>query len=347
MLQLGYKAGPEQYPPTDLLDYAIAAERAGFDSIDVSDHFNPWSEAGQASFTWTWLGAAAAKTERIHMGTGVTCPILRYHPSIIAQAAATLDAMIPGRVYLGVGTGEALNEYAASGEWPGYIERQERLAEAIALMRALWSGKEVTHEGRFYRTRKARLFTPPTRTIPIYVSALVPPSARFAGKHGDGLFTVGGKSPDIYKQIVQEFEAGARSAGKDPSTMPRCIELNAAYTGDTQAAIESMLKYWAGTFVPALFDQKIYTPKMSEQNGEVVGPDTVKKMVCISPDPEDHIKQAQQFIDVGFTHLFFHSAGPDQHGFIEGYARDVLPKLRERNHTDERRLAAAAGGRSA
>ena len=328
MLQLGWKAGPEQFPPTELLNYAVDAEKAGFDSIDVSDHFNPWSEEGQASFTWTWLGAAATHTNRIHMGPGITCPILRYHPAIIAQAAATVSCFAPGRVFLCVGTGEALNEYAATGMWPEYEERQERLLEAINLIRALWSGEEVTFKGKYYQTRKARLYTPPAAPIPIYYSALVPRSAEDAGKYGDGLITVGGKQPDLYKQMLKNFEHSAREAGKDPRKMPRLIELNVEYTQDVETAIQYQQKYWAGTYIPALFDQKIYTPKMSAENGQVVGPDAIKKAACVSPDARDHIKFAMQYIDLGFDQLFFHSAHPDHHAFIEGYGRDVLPQLR-------------------
>ena len=328
MVQLGWKAGPEQFPPAELLEYAVAAEKAGFDSIDSSDHFNPWSEAGQAAFTWTWFGAVAARTSRIHMGTGVTCPILRYHPAVIAQAAATLTHLAPGRVYLGVGTGEALNEYAATGEWPEYDERQEMLAEAIELMRALWSGDEVSYDGMYFSTSKAKLFTPPKSPIPIFVSALVPHSAEFAGTYGDGLFTVGGKQPDIYKQIIKNFEESARNADKDPSQMPRLIELNVEYSDDLDTAIQYQQKYWAGAFVPALFDQKIYTPAMSQENGEIVGPDAIRKAACISSNADDHVKYAQQYIDFGFDRLFFHSAQPNQDDFIERFASDVLSRLR-------------------
>ncbi|QBD78918.1 TIGR03557 family F420-dependent LLM class oxidoreductase [Ktedonosporobacter rubrisoli] len=329
MVYLAWKAGPEQYPPKELLEYAIAAEQAGFDAIDVSDHFQPWSEAGQACFTWTWLGAAAASTNRIQLGPGVTCPILRYHPSIIAQAAATVSALAPGRFFLALGTGEALNEYAATGFWPGYEERQERLREAIELIRALWSGEQVTYEGKYYQTRKAKLYTPPSSPIPIYISTLSPQSAAFAGKYGDGLISVGGKQPPIYKQIMQNFEQGAREAGKDPTKMHRMIELNVAYTEDIEAAIKEQLKYWAGTYIPALFDQKIYSPAMSQENGEVIGPDTVKKTGCFSSDPQAHVKFARQHLDLGFDYLFFHAAGPDQLAFLKGYARDVLPRLRQ------------------
>jgi coenzyme F420-dependent glucose-6-phosphate dehydrogenase len=331
MLQLGWKAGTEQYPPAELLEYAIAAEDAGFDSIDASDHFHPWAEKGQACFVWSWLGAVAAKTKKIIMGTGVTCPTLRYHPAVIAQAAATVACLAPRRFYLGVGTGEALNEYSATAQWPGYKIRQNQLAEAIELIRALWSGEKVTHKGLYYQTRQAKLYTRPREALPVYISTMVPNSARFAGKYGDGLITVGGEEPETYRKIFQNFEAGAREAGKDPSRMPRMVELAVDYTDDEEKAIEYRQAYWAGTFIPALFTERIYTPKMSEENGKVVGPDTVRQSVCISADPKTHVEFAQQYIDLGFDHLFFHSAGPDQRAFLEGYGRDVLPQLRQLN----------------
>jgi coenzyme F420-dependent glucose-6-phosphate dehydrogenase len=328
MVRIGWKAGAEQYQPTELLSYAVAADKAGFDLLDVSDHFHPWSEAGACGFSWTWLGAVAVQTSKLALGTGVTCPILRYHPSIIAQAAATLDAMAPGRAWLGLGTGEALNEYAAMGEWPGYTERQARLTEAIDLIRALWSGQEVSHHGHYYQTRKAKLYTPPTRSIPIILSTLVPQSAAYAGKHGDGLITTGGKPPELYQQIIKNFEMGAREAGKDPTRMPRMVELEVAYTDQVDEAIQEHLKYWASTHIPALFDQKIYNPTMAQENGEVVGPDSVKKAGCFSSDPEKHLQFFQQYVDLGFDTLICHFAGPDMPGFIERYARDVLPRVR-------------------
>jgi len=328
MVQLGWKAGPEQYGPVELLEYAVAADKAGFDLLDVSDHFHPWSEAGQCPFTWTWLGAAAVQTSKIRVGTGVTCPIERYHPAIIAQAAATVSRFAPRRTYLGVGTGEALNEYPVTREWPGYKERLERLEEAIELTRALWSGQKVSFRGKYYQTQKAKLYTLPTTAIPIYVSALVPHSALFAGKYGDGLFSVGGKKPELYLQMIQNFEDGAREVGKDPSSMPRLIELNVAYTEKIDAAIQEQIKYWAGSYIPALFAQKIYTPEMSEENGEVVGPETIKKTGCFSSSSDDHIPFIQQYIKLGFDTIILHSPGPDQRTFIERYGRDILPKIR-------------------
>ena len=338
-LHLGWKAGTEQYAPSELLEYGIAAEESGFDSIEASDHFHPWSEKGQAGFVWTWLGAVAARTSRILLGTGVTCPTLRYHPAVVAQAAATLAAMAPGRVFLGLGTGEALNEYAATGLWPSYNSRQARLAEAIELIRKLWTGDEVTHRGAFYQTLKARLYTRPESPVPIYVSAMVPSSAGFAGKYGDGLITVGGEDRDRYREMFANFDYAAEEAGKLGATLPRMVELAVAYTGKEDQAIAIRKEYWAGTFIPALFTERIYTPGMSEKNGSVVGADTIRESVCISEDPEVHVNFARRYIEMGFNHLIFHSAGPNQREFVERYGREVLPRLRESSGADRERRA--------
>ena len=330
MLQLGWKAGTEQYGPEELLDYAIAAEAAGFDSIAASDHFHPWAEKGQASFVWSWLGAVAARTKTIVLGTSVTCPTLRYHPAIIAQAAATIACLAPKRCFLGVGTGEALNEYSAMGHYPPYNVRRAQLQEAIELIRALFSGEKVTHKGTYYQTRKAKLYTRPNTTVPIYISSMVPNSATFAGKHGDGLITVGGEEPSTYKEIFKNFAAGAKEARKNGAKMPKMIEIAVDYADDEEEAIEARKAYWAGAAVPAMFTERLYTPEMSEQNGGVVGSDTIRKSTCISADADEHIRHAQKYIDLGFDHLIFHSAGPDQARFIEFYGRDVLPRLRQK-----------------
>jgi len=330
-VRFGWKAGAEQYRPEELLDCAVTAEAAGFDSIEISDHFHPWAERGQACFAWTWLGAAAAKTRRIILGTGITCPILRYHPSIIAQAAATVARLAPRRVFLGVGTGEALNEYSATGLWPAYKTRQAQMIEAIELIRQLWSGEAVTHRGEYYETRQARLYTRSDGPIPLYISALVANSARIAGKYGDGLITVGGEAPEHYRALLENFAAGAKEAGKNPDAMPRMIELAADFTEDEEKAIATRKAYWAAVFIPALFTEKIYTPKMAETNGQAVGADTIRQSVCISADPEVHVKYARHYLDLGFDHLIFHSAGPDQSAFLEQYGRSVLPRLREKN----------------
>jgi coenzyme F420-dependent glucose-6-phosphate dehydrogenase len=216
-----------------------------------------------------------------------------------------------------------------TAKWPAYRERQERMREAIEIIRALWTGEEVTYHGDYYRTKRARLWTYPTRPVPLYISSLAPEAAAFAGRYGDGLITVAGKEPDVYRKMLQSFEQGARDAGKDPSQLPRLIEIGVAYTQDAQSAIEARRKYWAGTFIPALFINEIYTSKMSQENGAVVGNDTVRQKVLISAGPDEHVRHAQQFLDLGFTDLYFHSAGPDQRAFIEGYGRDVLPRIRQ------------------
>lgn len=330
MLKLGYKIAPEQFPPSELLQQVITAEKAGYESIDASDHFHPWSEDGQACFIWSWLGAAAVSTQSIELGTGLTCPILRYNPAVIAQAAATVSSLAGGRTYLAVGTGEALNEYSVTLEWPEYDERQIRMIEAIGLIRELWTGEKVSFDGCYYRTKKAKLYTLPKNEIPIYISSLVPESAYVAGYYGDGLLTVGeGENLDKAKQIISQFEKGAQDAGKDVEKMPKAVELFADYGVDPEASIENFMKFWAGAVIPALFLNKIYTPEMSAQNGKVVGPDAVRKKGCFSENPEAHIKFVKKYIDAGFTHIYIHSAASDQITFLETYGKDVLPALRE------------------
>ena len=196
MTRYGYFLSSEEYDPAELVGQARVAEQAGFEALWISDHFHPWlDEQGNSSFVWSVIGAISQVTD-LPITTAVTCPLLRTPPAIVAHAAATSAVLTGGKFTLGVGTGEALNEYAATGMWPGYAERQARLAEAIDLIRMLWRGEEVTYEGQYYQTRKARLFTPPASNIPIYISALVPDSATFAGKYGDGLISVGGKQPE-------------------------------------------------------------------------------------------------------------------------------------------------------
>ena len=327
MVTIGWQGGPEQYDPLELLDQAVAAENAGFETILVDDHFHPWDPSGESCFTWSWLGAAAARLNGIEIGTGVTCPILRYNPVIVAQAAATIDRMNPGPFYLGVGTGEALNEFPTTGLWPDYYTRQDMMREAIELMRALWSGAEVTLDGYYFTAKKAKLYTPPRRDIPIYISSLVPDSAFFAGKYGDGLITSG--SPDTVRQIVANFNKGARDAGKDPEAMPKMTLYNVAFTDDVDAAVAIQRKYWASTILNAMYTQNIYTPKLSAMNGSVVGNDTIRNSMCISTDPAEHADFAQKFLDAGVDRLYVHSAGPDPYAFIGNYGRHVIPMIKE------------------
>ncbi len=327
MVRVGWNAGAEQFDPLTLLELAVAAEKAGFELISVDDHFHPWSEAGQACFAWTWLGAAAARLDHADIGTSVTCPILRYNPAVIAQAAATLDRINRGPVHLGMGTGEALNEYSPTGRWPGYRQRRDMIREAIGIIRALWSGEELTFDGKYFTMQKARLYTPPRRNIPIHISSLAPGSAFFAGYHGDGLLTAG-DAPEILEEILDNFNKGARMVGKDPRQMPKAVQFFAAYTDDVDAAVRSFKEYWAGTMADDMLLKNIYTPRMSAARGAMVKTEAIESSMCISADPEVHAEYARRFVDLGFDRLMVASAGPDPYAFIEGYGRNVLPLLR-------------------
>jgi coenzyme F420-dependent glucose-6-phosphate dehydrogenase len=331
MLSFGWRAGLQQYGPVEALDFSAAADEAGFDLLAASDHFHPWDEAGQAPAAWTWLGAAAMRTRRIQLGTSVTCPILRYHPAVIAQAAQTLAVLAPGRAFLAVGTGQAINEYASTGDWPAFVERQERLAEAIDLIRELWTGETVSFNGLYYQTRKARLYTRSEHPLPMYIATEYPASAYFAGLHGDGMLTSGGLQPETYRQMFEAFERGAEEAGKHPRLLPRMVNLLVSYTHEETAALDITRKFWAGSLAPGKVSQNLYTPRLSAANGLAVAQDEIQRQTCISADPQKHVEHAQYYIDLGFTHLIFHSAGPDQMAFIQAYARDVLPAIRERN----------------
>lgn len=330
MLKIGWKAGPEQYPPKELLDFTILAERSGFDFIDVSDHFHPWSEEGEACFTWSWLGAAAVQTDKITLGTGLTCPILRYHPSVIAQAASTISHFAPNRFFLGVGTGEALNEYSSVGKWPPYSERKKMMIEAIQLIRKLFSREKVSFNGEFYQTKQAKLYTAPKSEIPIYVSSVVPNSAKMAGKYGDGLITVGGSDIGKFKRIIENFDSAAAKEGKNPDDMPKLIELGVAFTDDVEQVVKFRKKYWAGAFLPAVYNRKLYTPEMCEENGAILGKEIIKENLCISSNPEVHFSFIKKYIDLGFTHIVVHFSGPNQAEFLKRYGSEVLPLIREK-----------------
>ena len=327
-VKFGWKAGSEQYPPQQLLEYAVAAEEAGFESIDVSDHFHPWSEQGQACFVWTWLGAAAVRTQKIMLGTGVTCPILRYHPAIIAQAAATLAAFAPGRSFLGLGnwgSPQRVFSYRTVAKLPNSSGAAARSGSIDS--RTMERRSSFIQWNLLQDTQSEALYASGDFPTDRYLS-VVAKSARFAGQYGDGLITVGGESSETYNEILKNFAAGATEVGKGPDQMPRMIEIAVDFNDNEQQAIEARKTYWAGTFVPALFTERIYRPTLSQQNGNAVGADTIRETVCISNDPEAHIKIARRYIDLGFDHLVFHSAGPDQRAFLEAYGRHVLPRLR-------------------
>src|SRR5215831_16572351 len=245
-LRLGYKASAEQFGPRELLDFAVQAEACGFDSVVVSDHFQPWRHTGgHAPFSFAWLGAVGARTERVMLGTSVVTPTFRYHPSVVAQAMATLGVLFPGRVMLGIGTGESLNEVAPTGiEWPNFRERFARLREAVTLMRKLWSEDFVSFEGTYYKTHDATIYDKPKGGVPLYIAAGGPQMARYAGRVGDGFICTSGKGAELYRdQLLPALAEGARAAGREPNSLDRLIEIKVSFDSDMDRALNDT-RYW-------------------------------------------------------------------------------------------------------
>ncbi|MDG6998715.1 MAG: TIGR03557 family F420-dependent LLM class oxidoreductase [Nitrososphaerota archaeon] len=327
-LELGYLASQEQYSPSELLRFAQLAAKVGFQSIWTSDHFHPWIHTkSQSGFAWTWLGALGATTNAVKFGTGVTCPLFRYNPAIVAQAFATMDSMFPGRVFLGVGTGEALNEVPMGYTWPEMSERRERLIEAIKIIKLLWSGNRVNFDGEYYKMKKASLYTRPKSKIPLYVAASGPKMAEVAGIYSDGLLTLPFDDKYIKDQLLAPFDDGARKAGRDPSLLPRLAEVWISYHRDYDKALKSC-RFWAATLLPFMFTAAIYDPKEIEQYSGYVSDEAIAKSWCIATSPEDQIRCAERFIRLGFSDLHFSSSSPNEEEFIRVCGTKVLPYLK-------------------
>ena len=329
MLRLGYKASAEQFAPRELLNFAIEAEHAGFDSVFVSDHLQPWRHSdGHAPFAFAWLGAAGERTNRILLGTSVTTPTFRYHPAIVAQAFGTLGSLHPGRVICGLGTGEHLNEGALGVAWPDNKERFARLREAVRLMRQLWSEQSVNFEGEYYRTVNATIYDRPEQPVPIYIGAGGPQVAKYAGRAGDGLICTSGKGMELYRdQLLPSFADGAREAGKDAGALDKVIEVKVSYDSDHRRAMEDT-KIWAALALSAESKANVNDPREMERLAKEAEPYAHKRWL-VSSDPEQHVEQLRPYLELGFTHLVFHHPGEDQSRFISLYASQILPRLRD------------------
>ncbi len=329
-MQFGYKASAEQFAPRELLDCAVAAEEAGFDSVAVSDHFQPWRHTtGHAPFSLSWLGALGQRTERVLMGTSVLTPTLRYHPSIVAQAFATLDALAPGRLFLGVGSGEAMNETPATATaWPKFRERSARLAEAVELIRRLWTDERVTFEGQYYRTDRATVYDRPGEPVPIYLGASGPKAAALAGRLGDGFICTSGKKPDLYRELLDALEDGAREAGRDAGAIERMIEIKVSYDHDVDVARDAC-RWWAALSLTTEEKSGVEDPVEMERLADA-NADRAHTRFIVSDDPHEVCDKVATYVDLGFTHLVFHAPGDDQMRFIDLFSRDVLPRLRDR-----------------
>jgi len=320
---VGFVMAHEQFPVDELVRLGGQAAAAGFDLLATSDHFQPWqANEGNSGLAWVTLGATGAHAPDVWMGTHVTCPTLRYHPAVVAEAFATLDRLYPGRIFLGVGSGEALNEQAATGVWPAWRERWDRLIEAITVIRALWTGQPVDFTGKYYRV-KARLYEPPQHPVPLLTAANGPTAMRLAGEHGDGLIT----DFQTWQQHRSRWEQAARAAGKDPAKMPVMVE-HFVVVGD-EAEARRAAEYWR--FLPKAwhnyFDEP--SPETIQRRAEAEVPiEEVLKQMTVGADPATHIAGMRKLLDAGVTIINVHSGQPDQRRVIEFYAREVLPHVR-------------------
>jgi G6PDH family F420-dependent oxidoreductase len=315
-LRLGYALSSEEHTPLDLVEHARLASEAGFSFALISDHYHPWIDRqGQSPFVWGVLGAIATATEELEVGTGVTCPTVRVHPAIIAQAAATAATLMPDRFFLGLGTGENLNEHVLGDGWPEWDVRAEMLEEAVEVIRALWRGKQTSHRGTYYTVQNARLYTLPDQPPPIHISAGGPKAARLAGRIGDGLIAT---APD--KKLVDAYRRGGGDG-------PRFGQVTLCWAKSESAARKTALQWWPTAAIPGDATQELPLPEHFEQLAEAVTEDQVAEVISCGPDPERHLAKIEEFAEAGFDHVYLHQIGPDQAGFIEFAQRELLSAL--------------------
>jgi coenzyme F420-dependent glucose-6-phosphate dehydrogenase len=329
-LRIGYKASAEQFDPTRLLGFTSLAEELGFDSVAISDHFQPWRHnTGHAPAALPWLGAVGQATASMTIGTSVLTPTLRYHPSVVAQAFATLGCMFPGRIFLGVGTGESMNETPATGaEWPGAKERRQRLAESIALIRRLWNEERVDFDGEYYRTVRATVYDRPEAQIPIYIAASGPLAAKLVGRVADGFICTSGKQPELYEQLIANLEEAAAYADRDPREIDRLIEIKVSYDTDAELAMRAC-DWWAALALTPEQKTGVEDPLELERLADA-NVEKAHTRFIVSTDATDVVDRIQPYLDLGFRHLVVHGPGADQERFLRLFARDVMPLLRER-----------------
>jgi coenzyme F420-dependent glucose-6-phosphate dehydrogenase len=324
-MEYGYKASAEQFGPVELLELSLEAERRGLDVIAVSDHFQPWRHhGGHGPAALPWLGALAARTSRAVLGTSVLTPTLRYQPAVIAQAFATLGCLAPGRVFLGVGTGEAMNETPVTGdEFPPVKERRMRLRESLELIKALWEGERVDFDGEWYRTEKATVYDRPETPVPVYVAASGPLAAKLAGRVGDGFICTSGKDPDLYRTLIDAVAEGAK--GRE---LVRMIEVKVSYDRDKQFAHDAC-RWWAALALSGEEKAGIEDPIEMERAADAAA-DRAHTRFIVSDDPDEVVERIAPYVDLGFTRLVFHFPGDEQRRQIDAFCDDVLPRLRER-----------------
>jgi len=329
-MRYGYKASAEQFGPRRLLELAVAAERHGFESVWTSDHFQPWRHTGgHAPNAIAWLGAAAASTSRVRLGTSVLTPTLRYNPAVVAQAFATLGSLAPGRIVLGVGTGESLNEVVVGAPWPDQKERFHRLKESVTLIGQLFREDLVTFEGDYYQTRQATLYDRPTEPVPIYIAASGPAAARLAGRIGEGFIATSGKSTELYaEQLLPALAEGLEKAGRAAGDIERMIEMKVSFDTDRARAMADT-RNWAALALSGEQKTGVEDPRQMELLAKEVE-DVAHRRWLVADDPDEHVEQIRPYVEWGFDHLVFHFPGDDQERAMALYAEHVLPRLRER-----------------
>jgi coenzyme F420-dependent glucose-6-phosphate dehydrogenase len=331
MIRFGYKASAEQFPPAELLGYGVQAEHLGFDSVFISDHFQPWRhDGGHAPAALPWLGALAARTDRVLIGTSVLTPTFRYHPAVVAQAFATLGCLAPDRVILGVGSGESLNEVALGVEWPDGKERFARLKEAVTLIRQLWTEDRVTFDGTYYRTENATVYDKPDRPVPIYIGASGPAATRLAGRIADGFITTSGKGHDLYTEtLLPAVHEGAGKAGRSVDDIDLMIEVKVSFDPDLERA-RNDTRYWGALALSPEEKTGVEDPIEMQRRADALPVERTVTRWIVSTEAAEHAAKVAEYLDMGFQHLVFHAPGPDQDRFLRLYSEEVLPRLRER-----------------
>ena len=330
-IRVGYKASAEQFGPRELVEYSVRAEELGLDSVSVSDHFLPWRhEGGHAPFALAWMAAVGERTNRVLLGTSVLTPTFRYNPAVIAQAFATFGVLYPGRVMLGVGTGEALNEIAVSGmEWPEFKERFARLREAVQLIRDLWTKDGVSSDGPYYKTVDAFIYDRPETPIPVYVAAGGPLVAKYAGRAGDGFIATSGKGMDLYtEKLMPAVREGAEKAGKKFEDLDRMLEVKVSYDRDHEQALENT-RFWAPLSLTPEQKHSVTSATEMERLADELPIEQVAKRWIVASDPQEVVKQFQPYLDAGFNHVVVHGPGQDQERFLTQFTEDILPLLRK------------------
>ena len=330
MIRFGYKASAEQFAPAELLRFSVAAEEAGFDSVFVSDHLQPWRhDGGHAPAALPWLGALGAATERITLGTSVLTPTFRYHPVVVAQAFATLGCLFPGRVVLGIGSGESMNEAPLGVEWPEAKERFARFKEAIDVIKLMWADERVDFAGQYYRVERATIYDRPDIPVPLYIAASGPAATRLAGRRGEGYITTSGKSPSLYTDtLLPAIREGAEKADRDLADLDLMIEVKVSFDDDPQRALEDT-RFWGALALSPEEKTGVEDPVEMQRLADALPIERAASRFIVSSDPDDHVASIARYLELGFTHLVFHAPGPDQARFLKLYGSEILPRLRK------------------